>query len=153
MAPRPQAGSCMGSSDERRETVPVMPAERDRSERAPGPRHLGPRHFQMQTYYVYVLASRRNGTLYHGVTNALVRRFTQRYRVKRLVYFEAHDSIDEAILREKRLKRWRRQWKLELIEQANPQWRDLWDEIAPGSRLSPGYPAGLGRDDKKRRGL
>ena len=118
----------------------------------------------MQTYYVYVLASRRNGTLYHGVTNALVRRiqehregsasrFTQRYRVKRLVYFEAHDSIDEAILREKRLKRWRRQWKLELIEQANPQWRDLWDEIAPGSRLSPGYPAGLGRDDKKRHGL
>lgn len=118
----------------------------------------------MNTYYVYILASRRNGTLYVGGTTDLVYRvarhregkassFTRKYKVARLVYFEAHDSIEEAIRRGKRLKKWRRQWKLNLIENFNPQWRDLWDEIARGkqlalgSRLSPGPPAGLGRDD------
>jgi putative endonuclease len=89
------------------------------------------------TYFVYILASRRNGTLYTGVTNDLIRRvqehrqglvdgFTKRYRVKLLVYFEVHQDINEAILREKRIKRWRRAWKLQLIEAENPQWRDLW---------------------------
>jgi putative endonuclease len=92
-------------------------------------------------FFVYIMASRRNGTLYVGVTNDLVRRaaehrngavpgFTKRYAVHRLVYFEAHDAIESAIIREKRLKRWRREWKRGLIEQRNPGWRDPFDEIA-----------------------
>lgn len=91
-------------------------------------------------YFIYILASQRNGTLYVGVTNDLVRRvhahreglvpdFTKRYAVKLLVYFEMHRDIYEAILREKRIKRWRRKWKLDLIESKNPQWRDLWTEL------------------------
>ena len=91
-------------------------------------------------YWVYILASRRNGTLYVGVTNDLVRRaqehreglvpgFTKRYRVKLLVWMELHHDINTAILREKRIKRWHRKWKLELIEAQNPQWRDLWPEL------------------------
>lgn len=119
----------------------------------------------MKTCYLYILASRRNGTLYLGVTNDLVRRigqhregragsFTRKYKVTRLVYLEPHQSIEEAIRREKCLKKWRRQWKINLIENFNPQWRDLWGEIAhgeqiaPGSRLSFGN-ASLGRDDNK----
>ncbi len=89
------------------------------------------------TYLVYILASQRNGTLYIGVTNDLVRRvqehreglvpgFTKRYRIKHLVYYEVHSDIAEAILREKRIKRWLRAWKLQLIEAGNPQWIDLW---------------------------
>lgn len=89
---------------------------------------------------VYILASQRNGTLYIGVTGDVVRRchehrnslaqgFTQRYGVHRLVYYELHGSMLEAITREKRLKKWRRQWKLELIESVNPDWRGLRDEI------------------------
>lgn len=88
-----------------------------------------------------MLASRPHGTLYTGVTNDLVRRipehrcgavagFTRRYRVERLVWFEPHDEIAAAIGREKSLKRWLRAWKVALIEQANPTWRDLYDEIA-----------------------
>lgn len=89
---------------------------------------------------VYILASKRNGTLYIGVTSNLVKRvwehkhdlcpgFTRRYAVHRLVYFECLDSISEAIRREKQLKKWNRRWKLDLIEARNPQWRDLWDEV------------------------
>ncbi|BAI98289.1 endonuclease [Sphingobium sp. TA15] len=85
---------------------------------------------------VYILASRRNGTLYTGVTSDLVKRlyehrngliegFTSDYGVKRLVWFEMHDAIDGAILREKRIKKWNRQWKIELIGRENPDWRDL----------------------------
>ena len=92
------------------------------------------------TYFVYVLANQRNGTLYVGVTNELARRvqehregllpgFTKRYGVKLLVYFEPHADINAAILREKRIKRWRRAWKLDLIEQQNPDWRDLWTDL------------------------
>lgn len=95
-----------------------------------------------RVYFVYILASRRNGTLYVGVTNDLIGRvtehrdglipgFTKRHGVKLLVYFEEHADIDEAIRREKRVKRWRRTWKLELIESANPHWRDLWFELTP----------------------
>jgi putative endonuclease len=91
-------------------------------------------------YYVYILASQRNGTLYIGVTNDLLRRvqehreglvpgFTRRYCVKLLVWFESHQDISEAILREKRIKRWHRDWKLQLIETQNPQWLDLWPEL------------------------
>jgi len=90
--------------------------------------------------FVYILASRRNGTLYTGVTSDLVRRvwahkndevdgFTKRYGVYRLVYVEMHDDIRDAIRREKRIKKWNRRWKLELIETANPTWRDLYDEL------------------------
>jgi putative endonuclease len=91
-------------------------------------------------YFVYILASERNGTLYVGVTNDLigrvaehrdgaVRGFTKRHEIKLLVYFEEHGDIDEAIRREKRIKRWRRAWKLALIEGWTPQWRDLWPDL------------------------
>jgi putative endonuclease len=92
-------------------------------------------------YYVYMLASQRNGTLYVGVTRDLVGRtyqhrtkakpgFTSRYGVQRLVWFEAYDDPTNAITREKEIKKWRRAWKLRLIEESNPQWRDLYDDIA-----------------------
>jgi len=88
---------------------------------------------------VYILASKRYGTLYIGVTGDLGRRvwehktdategFTKRYRVHRLVYAEFHVTMADAILREKRIKKWRRAWKIILIERANPKWRDLYDE-------------------------
>jgi putative endonuclease len=89
-------------------------------------------------YHVYILASQRNGTLYVGVTNDLARRtwehdqgvvegFTRKYSVKLLVYYETFGDITAAIAREKRLKRWHRAWKLELIENANPTWKNLFD--------------------------
>ena len=89
---------------------------------------------------VYILASRRNGTLYTGVTSDLVQRiwqhrndlaegFTKTYRVHTLVYFEMHEDMLGAITREKQVKAWKREWKLRLIETDNPAWRDLWDDI------------------------
>jgi len=89
---------------------------------------------------VYILASRRNGTLYVGVTSDLAKRgwqhksdfvegFTRKYSVHDLVYFELHEDMLAAIAREKQLKKWRRAWKVELIEGQNPEWRDLWAEI------------------------
>lgn len=89
------------------------------------------------TYYVYMLASRRHGTLYIGVTNDLPRRmsehrskavpgFTAQYDVTRLVWYESYELIDEAIAREKALKKWRRDWKIRLIEEMNPEWEDLY---------------------------
>ena len=95
----------------------------------------------MGQYYVYILASKRNGTLYTGVTNDLARRvyehrsgiihgFTKQYKVHSLVWFEVHDDINEALLREKQIKKWERQWKLRLIEEKNPKWIDLFDQIA-----------------------
>ena len=89
-----------------------------------------------KTYAVYILASRRHGTLYVGVTSDLLGRihqhrtkcftgFTAAYGVDRLVWYEDHGSIEAAILREKRIKKWRREWKIALIEAANPQWDDL----------------------------
>jgi putative endonuclease len=88
-------------------------------------------------YFVYILTSKRNGTLYTGVTNDLERRvwehkhgyrksFTDKYGVKALVWFEHYEDIDAAISREKRVKRWRRAWKLKLIETDNPDWVDLY---------------------------
>ena len=93
---------------------------------------------------VYILASRRNGTLYVGVTSHLIKRiwehkndlvpgFTQRYRVHMLVHYELFGTMADAIVREKQLKRWHRAWKLELIESKNPDWRDLWGELVAGS--------------------
>jgi putative endonuclease len=94
----------------------------------------------MKQYYVYILASKRNGTLYIGMTNNLVRRvfehkndldegFTKKYGVHRLVYFEDTSDVESAIQREKRLKKWNRKWKLELIEKENPNWDDLYDSL------------------------
>jgi putative endonuclease len=89
---------------------------------------------------VYILASKRNGTLYTGVTSNLIKRvwehkndlsdgFSRKYAVHNLVYYELHDTMPEAILREKQLKRWHRAWKLRIIEKMNPQWRDLWVDL------------------------
>ena len=91
-------------------------------------------------FYVYILASQRNGTLYIGSTDSLVRRvtqhregltpgFTSRYGVKTLVWYEAFDTRDDAFRRERQMKVWRRAWKIELIEKTNPGWRDLYPEI------------------------
>ena len=92
------------------------------------------------TYFVYIMASQRNGTLYVGVTNDLIRRvyehregsvagFTKRYDVKDLVYFEEHADPRNAIQREKNIKHWSRAWKLALIERQNPDWHDLFDSL------------------------
>lgn len=89
---------------------------------------------------VYILTSKRNGTLYIGVTSNLRKRvwehkhdlvdgFTKRYQTHDLVFYELHDDISAAISREKQLKKWNRKWKLQLIEQSNPTWKDLWSEI------------------------
>ncbi|TYC55753.1 GIY-YIG nuclease family protein [Rhodobacterales bacterium] len=91
-------------------------------------------------FFVYVLASRQRGTLYTGVTNDLARRvhehrektasgFTRRYDVTRLVYYETFDTPDAAIAREKRLKRWPREWKIQAIENFNPGWQDLYEDL------------------------
>jgi putative endonuclease len=99
---------------------------------------------------VYILASRRNGTLYTGVTSDLIARCTQhrdgafegfakKYGCKLLVWHERHDTIDSAIVRETRIKGWRRAWKIALIEADNPQWRDLYDDLL--------LPRSLRRDD------
>jgi putative endonuclease len=103
------------------------------------------------TLYVYILASKPQGTLYVGVTNDLVRRvfehkqgvvpgFTKRYGVKTLVHWEAFEDYEAAILREKKLKRWRRDWKRALIEENNPHWADLFGTVAPGFAVGPGSP-------------
>lgn len=92
-------------------------------------------------FYVYIFASKRNGTIYVGMTDDLVKRvwqhrndiipgFTQRYGVKTLVWYEQHESRESAFTSERQIKKWNRAWKLELIERTNPSWRDLWDEIA-----------------------
>ena len=94
----------------------------------------------MKSYYVYILASKRNGTLYIGVTNDLIRRvyehknnlidgFAKKYNVHSLVYYEQYDDIESAIIQEKRLKKWNRKWKLELIEREISQWRDLHEDL------------------------
>jgi len=91
-------------------------------------------------YYVYLLASGRNGTLYAGVTSDLVKRvfehkndltegFTKRYAIHDLVWFESTSSIEEAIRKEKQIKDWKRAWKIALIERENPRWRDLYPDI------------------------
>ncbi len=95
---------------------------------------------QDRNYYVYILASKRNGTLYIGVTSDLKRRvyehrnnlvdgFTKKYHVHILVYYEGTNNAESAIRREKQFKKWERKWKLELIEKNNPEWKDLYDEL------------------------
>jgi putative endonuclease len=108
---------------------------------------------------VYILASRRNGTLYTGVTSDLLKRiwehrsglvegFTKRYGVHRLVYFEIHDYMTEAIRREKQIKKWRRAWKIDLIERTNPQWHDLWPEIVGGGDVDSRLRGNDGKEDE-----
>ena len=94
----------------------------------------------MSDYYVYILANKKNGTLYTGITNNLYRRiyehknkmidgFTKKYNTKILVYYEHINDPTVAIQREKQLKKWKRKWKINLIEKANPDWNDLYEEI------------------------
>jgi putative endonuclease len=91
-------------------------------------------------YYVYILASKRNGTLYIGISSNLLDRvykhkkgvydgFTKKYKVNKLVYYEVYADVREAINREKQLKNWKREWKIELIEKDNPTWRDLFNDL------------------------
>lgn len=92
------------------------------------------------SYYVYILSNRKNGTLYIGVTGNLSKRivehkeslipgFTQRYHVTQLIYFEEYTYIQDAIVREKQLKKWNRAWKIRLIEKSNPEWKDLFNAL------------------------
>ena len=94
----------------------------------------------MKNFYVYILCSKRNGTLYIGITSDLIKRlyehkndlvngFTKKYNVHNLVWYEIHESAESAITREKQIKKWKRAWKLELIEQGNPEWNDLYEII------------------------
>ena len=94
----------------------------------------------MKTYYVYILSSKRNGALYVGVANDLIRRvhehktdiiegFTKKYRVHSLVYYESTNNVQAALQREKAIKKWNRKWKLVLIEKENPLWKDLYNEL------------------------
>ncbi len=103
----------------------------------------------MKDYYVYILASKRNGTLYVGVTSDLIRRvyehkhdlnegFTKKYSVHMLVHFEQGEDVASAIEREKQLKSWHREWKIRLIEETNPEWRDLY-----GDFFEPGFQPSL----------
>ena len=96
---------------------------------------------RQKTYFVYILASKQNGTLYTGTTSNLTARvwqhknhvldgFTQKYNIHTLVYFEEHASPNAAILREKQIKKWNRDWKIRLIEEKNPGWKDLWEDIS-----------------------
>ena len=92
--------------------------------------------------YIYILTNKKNGTIYTGVTNDIIRRvfehkqgfvdgFSKKYDLKRLVYFDSFESIYDAITMEKRIKRWRREWKLALIEKLNPEWQDLYEQLIP----------------------
>ena len=94
----------------------------------------------LMSYYVYILASRRDGAIYVGITNDIVRRvyehrmkavpgFTAKYNITQLVWFETYDDPVSAITREKELKKWKRAWKVQLIEAENPQWHDLYESI------------------------
>tara|TARA_B100000614_G_C14390327_1_gene429338 strand:- start:468 stop:758 length:291 start_codon:yes stop_codon:yes gene_type:complete len=94
----------------------------------------------MESSYVYILASKRDGVLYIGVTTDLVKRvhqhkcefidsFTKKYHIHKLVYYEIHSRVEEAIKREKQIKSWKRQWKINLIEKDNPEWNDLYFDI------------------------
>ena len=100
----------------------------------------------MKSYYIYILAGKRNGTLYTGVTNNLIKRvyehknklvkgFTKKYSINKLVYYEQTENVHSAIQREKTLKNWKREWKLELIEKSNPEWEDLYDDLLPSQSV------------------
>jgi putative endonuclease len=101
---------------------------------------MSPEYEMSKIPCVYLLASRRNGTLYIGVTSDIVKRvwehknnmvegFTKRYNVHDLVWYELHDNMESAIVREKAIKEWKRKWKLDLIEKENPKWKDLYNDL------------------------
>lgn len=94
----------------------------------------------MKNYYVYILASKKSGTLYIGITNDLIRRvyehkngmiegFTKKYQIHNLVYYEETNDVESAITREKQMKKWNRKWKINLIEKNNPEWKDLYKDL------------------------
>lgn len=94
----------------------------------------------MKNYYVYIFANKKHGTLYIGMTNdlkirvcehknSLIDGFTKKYNIKTLVYYEQTTDVNSAIIREKRVKKWKRDWKINLIEKTNPRWKDLYEEI------------------------
>jgi len=94
----------------------------------------------MKQYYVYILASKKNGVLYIGITNDIIKRiyehkndfvegFTKKYHVHKLVYYEETNDVDAAITREKQMKKWHRKWKVDLIEKNNPNWHDLYNKL------------------------
>lgn len=94
----------------------------------------------MKNYYVYILTNEKNGTLYIGITSNLIKRiqqhrnkiadgFTKRYNIYKLIYYEQTENINSALIREKALKKWNRNWKIRLIEESNPNWRDLYFNI------------------------
>lgn len=102
----------------------------------------------MKSFYVYILCSGRNGTLYIGMTSDLVKRvyehknnlvdgFTKKYGVHRLVWYEIHDAAETAIRREKQMKKWERSWKLRVVEEINPQWRDLYLDLLESDGFPP----------------
>jgi putative endonuclease len=102
----------------------------------------------MKQYYVYIICSKRNGTLYTGITSDIIKRiyehknnlvegFSQKYNVHRLVWYEIHETAETAISREKQIKAWKRQWKLRLIEKDNPEWNDLYDNICESTGFLP----------------
>ncbi len=102
----------------------------------------------MKSFYVYILCSGRNGTLYTGVTSDLIKRiyehkndlvdgFTKKYGVHTLAWYELHDTAEMAIKREKLIKKWERAWKLRLIEESNPGWKDLYDDLLERSGFPP----------------
>ncbi len=110
---------------------------------------------------VYLLASGRNGTLYLGVTSDLMKRiwqhrehmvggFSDRYGVTQLVWYEVHESMDSAIQREKRMKKWNREWKVRLIDETNPSWRDLWSDIVGLSPETKSMGSRLRGNDEQR---
>ena len=95
---------------------------------------------KMKLFYVYILSNRKNGTLYTGITSNLIKRiyehknnfvdgFTKKYNIHNLVWYEMYDSAEKAIVREKQIKKWKRKWKLDLIEKCNPKWNDLFRDI------------------------
>jgi len=97
----------------------------------------------MKNAYIYIMTNKANATLYIGVTSDLIKRvyehknsfvdsFTKKYNTKKLVYFEVYDSIESAISREKQLKNWKREWKIELIEKENGEWKDLYEDLVEG---------------------
>ena len=106
--------------------------------------NLTSNYTQMKNHYVYIVTNKPRGTLYTGMSNNLVRRgyehrnglvegFTKKYNLKRLSYFEVFNRVEDAINREKRLKKWNRQWKIELIEKVNPDWDDLYERLVEES--------------------
>ena len=115
----------MGSSPDATENLYVIP---DGLQPDPESRNLI-KTVAMKQYYVYILANKRNGTLYVGVTNNLIEGFTKKYQVHILVYFEQYGDVEIALQREKQLKWWKRRWKLDLIERDNPKWEDLYQEL------------------------